>query len=109
MNALTTLHILESTFPGWPEFTPVSNMHMFLLTLGAPLLIGLVVTGLIVGTHRRQELHASNEAAGMIDPAPRRTGSTAVDPGRAQREVPAGDRELDGVPRTGSHAANREH
>ncbi|MEL4356952.1 MULTISPECIES: hypothetical protein [unclassified Luteococcus] len=105
MNALTTLNLLESTFPGWPEYTPVSTMHMFLLTLGVPLLIGLVVTGLFLGTHRKQELRASNEAAGMIDAQPR----TAVAPGRAQPAVEAGDDDLTQAAQLGSRAARTDH
>lgn len=105
MNPLTTLRLLESTFPGWPEYTPVSNMHMFLLTLGIPLLVGLVVTGLMIGTHRRQDLRASNEAAGMVDPQPR----TTVESGRTHAAVESGQNGLADAARTGSHAADSHH
>ncbi|MDN5562808.1 hypothetical protein EDD41_0791 [Luteococcus japonicus] len=102
MSALPFLHALESTFPGWPEYTPVSTGHMLLLTLGAPLLIGLVITGLIVGTSRRKELHASSTAAGMYDPEPAESIGTA----RPQRAVESATSAHD-EPRGGATAALR--
>lgn len=103
MSALSFLHAMESTFPGWPEYTPVSTSHMLLLTLGVPLLIGLLVTGLIVGTSRRKELHATSTAAGMYDPEP----VEGIEPARPQRAVEAASGEDDHRPRGGATAAPR--
>jgi len=98
---MTTLTLL-STFPGWPEVDEPSAMFAFTLMFGAPLLIALVVTALIVGTSRRKDLHRNQQVAGMVDDEPRR----AVVPARAAQGVEAQD-EARELPGGGAHAAPR--
>ncbi|MCT1459767.1 hypothetical protein M3G03_09485 [Aestuariimicrobium sp. p3-SID1156] len=71
MNAwLTTLEVL----PGWPEPTPVSTMHLLLLCLFGPLLVGLVITAItwapkLMGAERKAATAAGLGASprGTVD------------------------------------------
>ncbi|HIW30152.1 MAG TPA: hypothetical protein H9987_09095 [Candidatus Luteococcus avicola] len=60
------LTLLETTtFPGWPSVDPLTNFELFMLCIGAPLLMGLVMAALVLGGGRRKELAAENRAAGL--------------------------------------------
>ncbi|MGO4956123.1 hypothetical protein ACTQ49_02430 [Luteococcus sp. Sow4_B9] len=87
MSPISSLNLLESTFPGWPEFTPPTSMFMFMLMFGAPLLIALVVGGLIVATSRKSDAIANQRIAGLIDEEEQKVA--AVAPVRAQRALDA--------------------
>ncbi|WP_420174823.1 hypothetical protein [Luteococcus sp. OSA5] len=104
MNPLSSLHLLESTFPGWPEFTPPSNMFMLMLLFGAPLLIALVVSGIIVGLGRKNDVLTNQRIAGLMDEEKERK---AVVPARAQRAAIEPEADLADAAQTGSVAAQR--
>lgn len=71
MNPIS-LTLLESTFPGWPEFTAPSPLFMLMLTLGGPGLFFLLAMALGVGAARREHVVRNQQAAGLVDAPVRR-------------------------------------
>lgn len=77
MNAWTLMETF--TFPGWPEVAEPSMMHLFLLTIAGPLLVGALVTVFFLGRSRHGEVVAEERSVGLVDdpdrPALRRAAS----------------------------------
>ncbi|GAB2469421.1 hypothetical protein GCM10027030_00160 [Luteococcus sediminum] len=100
MNPIS-LTLLESTFPGWPEFTAPSPLHMLLLTLGAPGLVFLLAMALGVGVARREQAARNQQVAGLVDAPVRREALES----RHEDVVRHDDHELS--PAGGAHVAPR--
>lgn len=78
---------LLETFPGWPDVVEPSAFQLFMLCLGAPILVGIVMAAIVLGGGGRKQLAEENAAAGIaIDERPAVGGATA-----ARRALPANE------------------
>lgn len=97
------LTLLE-TFPGWPDAPDPSFWTIFMICIGAPILVGLVFAVGILGLGRKAELAAETADAGLsLDPEP--VDRAALTPTAARRALPADDADV--VERTGGATAAR--
>ncbi|MGJ6981472.1 hypothetical protein ACSDQ9_13240 [Aestuariimicrobium soli] len=62
--------IFLRVLPGWPEPTPVSDLHLIALVILGPLAFGLVISAIAWAPRMMKRNRAEAVADGLDDPAP---------------------------------------